>query len=132
MSLHLRAVSLEQLQSRDPAAESRVAQAISEAFAPGGPGILLVNRLSEQFAIDRASLFAAGRALSSLPEHLLQELEHKELDYSVGWSRGHESFKGVIDIKKGSFYANPIYDDPAEGDPALAGKYPYVFQFCQL
>lgn len=121
-------VSLDQLQSRDPAVESRVAQAISHAFGPSGPGILLVNGLSEQFALDRANLFAAGRALSLLPEHLLQEMENKQLDYSVGWSRGHESFKGVLDTKKGSFYANPIYDDPAEGDPVLTAKYPYVFQ----
>ena len=33
-----------------------------------------------------------------------------------------EKFKGKPDMAKGSFYANPLWDDPAEGDEAVRAK----------
>lgn len=38
-------------------------------------------------------------------------MEKPEWHFSVGWSYGKEKFQGVPDLLKGSFYANPIYDD---------------------
>jgi len=38
----------------------------------------------------------------------LKKLEKEEINYGLGWSRGKERFRGVIDTGKGSFYANPI------------------------
>lgn len=123
MSLEVVKVTLEALQYDCSKNESRMSKAISTAFGPDGLGILLVDGLSEQFKLDREDLLAAARALSSLSEEKLRELELPDVDYSTGWSRGRETFKGVLDKSKGSFYANPLYDDPACGDANLSTRY---------
>lgn len=124
MPLPVQKLSVAQLQSRAPDDEAAVASVIAHAFGPHGPGIILVDGLYPQYQHDRASLLAASAALATLPEHRLQPLELPHLTFSTGWSRGRESFKGVVDVNKASFYANPVYDDPAFADLALKNKYP--------
>jgi isopenicillin N synthase-like dioxygenase len=38
-------------------------------------------------------------------------MEKPEWHYGVGWSYGKEKFNGVPDLLKGSFYANPLFDE---------------------
>jgi len=49
--------------------------------------------------------------------------ENKQSYYNFGWSHGKEKLQGKPDVSKGSFYANPQYDEP-ETDPDLIKKYP--------
>jgi len=98
---------------------------IKSAFGPGGPGILCVRGVPG-FSGLRADLLPLSRQLALLPEHILQKYEREDAFYCVGWSRGREQFKGKPDVAKGSFYVNPIYDDPASGDPSVPEKYPFV------
>jgi hypothetical protein len=47
-------------------------------------------------------------------------LEHGPSHFSVGWSHGKEALsEGKADVHKGSFYANPTTDAPAEEDPTV-------------
>lgn len=119
-------VTAQQLRSRDSASAAVVGSAISQAYGRGGPGVLLVGKLRTGFVEERARLLEAGRVLGNLSGEELMKLEFPDVDYSVGWSRGRERFKGVVDSKKGSFYANPIFDTPSFGDESLLAKYPYV------
>lgn len=43
--------------------------------------------------------------------------------YSVGWSHGKEKFFGKPDYGKGSFYANPLYDEVVN-DEAMIKQFP--------
>lgn len=122
--LKVRCVSCEELRSEDKGVRSRVRGALAEAFGAGGPGIILVRGLPQSFPVHRQLVLEAGSALPTLPPRQLEELEFPELRYSVGWSHGRETFNGVPDRSKASFYANPFYDDPSLGDHELVKKYP--------
>lgn len=117
-------LQLQTLQSTDEDVMNTVSSIIAEAFGPNGPGLILVNGLRESFANERLELFTAARKLALLSNDRLKTIEFPHVHYSVGWSRGREAFKNGVDKNKGSFYANPIFDDPAEGDLDLVAKYP--------
>jgi len=98
---------------------------IARAFGPDGLGVCAVRGVPG-FNEARRALLPLARKLGKLPSELLSSYERPEAHYCVGWSRGQEHFKGKPDISKGSFYANPIFDDPAEGDKAVQAKFPYT------
>lgn len=123
MAPTLPTLSLAQLQSQDPQTYPQIFSAISRAFGPQGPGILLINGLSDEFVSNRASLFSSARTLANLPPHQLSHLQSASHHFN-GWSRARETFRGKVDACKGSFYANPMYDHPAGGTPHLVQKYP--------
>jgi hypothetical protein len=63
--------------------------------------------------------------LAALPGAVLASLEDPSSRYSFGWSCGKEVLEGgQPDKMKGSFYANPLLDDPAAGDEGLLRRYP--------
>lgn len=65
---------------------------------------------------------------ANLPDSAKEKTVHAESMYSFGWSHGKEMMKaGVPDYSKGSYYANPQYDDPFNSDPELLKRYP---SFC--
>ena len=66
-----------------------------------------------------------SRTLALAPPALLAKYERPELSYANGWSRGRESFKGVPDVTKGSWYSHAPEDDPAQCDPSAA-RYPII------
>lgn len=43
--------------------------------------------------------------------------------YSFGWSHGKEKLQGKMDTAKGSYYNNPMYNQPVK-DETLMKKYP--------
>ena len=59
----------------------------------------------------RATLLPLASKLATLPPAVLSSLEVPDAKWSVGWSHGKERFEGVVDTAKGSFYANPAYDE---------------------
>lgn len=63
----------------------------------------------------RSKLLPMAAQLAHLKEHQQVQIERPDVDYSVGWSRGRETLRGQdTDWNKGSFYANPLCDDPSK------------------
>ena len=76
---------------------------IHEAYGKDGLGLLVVENVP---ALDekRKKLFQRIHQLAHLPEKSLAKLDTKK-NYSVGWSKGTESYEDSADVNKGSFYA---------------------------
>lgn len=123
-ALQVESISLHDLSTTEESNIFQVRQSILRAFGPEGPGILLIHDVPSEFHINRERLLDAGFKLPSLSEEQLSQLEFSNIKYSTGWSHGREMFKGIPDTCKGSFYANPLYDDPSLGDSQLIQKYP--------
>ena len=51
----------------------------------------------------------------------MKNFEFPQYYYALGWSHGKEKFLDQKDFSKGSFYANPQYDDIHEGKPVADG-----------
>jgi len=84
---------------------------IAEAYGPDGYGLLLVENIP-QYTEVRSRLLHLNYELANLPPQKIERLVRKEDNYEVGFSRGVEKFKGKPDFSKGSYYANPQYDEP--------------------
>lgn len=100
------------------------AEDIERAYGVEGLGICVVRGIPGLSEARRNLLENAWR-LTRLPEKTLEKYERKKAAYCFGWSRGREKFQGKPDLAKGSFYANPIYDDPADGDDVVREKYAF-------
>eukprot|EP00440_Ansanella_granifera_P026403 gb/GFBE01028681.1/.p1 GENE.gb/GFBE01028681.1/~~gb/GFBE01028681.1/.p1 ORF type:complete len:392 (+),score=88.81 gb/GFBE01028681.1/:1-1176(+) len=98
---------------------------VAQAFGAGGLGICAVRGVPG-LQDARAKLLPLAYQLAQLPPATLERYERPEAHFCFGWSRGREKFKGKPDLAKGSFYANPLFDDPADGDEAVRAKYPYA------
>lgn len=112
--------------SRTEQARRSVQACLARAFGPGGPGILCIGNLPPWYMSERSSLLKAARAFASLPAERRALYELPSLDYSVGWSCGRERFRGKIDEMKGSYYANPVFDDPAQGHSENAVQFKHL------
>lgn len=108
------------MQARGEYACARVRAALSVAFGPDGPGILVVGGLPDWYPVARAALLESARSFAALPPDLRAVYECADVDYAVGWSCGREQFRGKVDTMKGSFYGNPCFDDPSNGDSSRA------------
>ena len=99
-----------------------LSKSIERAFGVDGPGLLTVKNIPGLVEA-RNSLLPLARRFSLLDEPVKLRYENKESFYSFGWSHGKEKLEGKPDISKGSYYANPQYDEP-ESDPEIIKKYP--------
>jgi hypothetical protein len=70
----------------------------------------------------RSRLLRQGFLLGRLAPEELAAYEHPASAYSFGWSHGKERLEGKLDLSKGSFYANPLFDSPSS-DPDLIRRY---------
>jgi len=96
---------------------------IEEAFGYSGLGLLIVSGIPN-FKQVRDRCLPLGTKLARLPQDALAKIEHKSSNFSVGWSHGKERLKkGALDTYKGSFYANPQYDNPTD-DQSLIERFP--------
>ena len=113
-----------------------------QAFNPGALGILLVTDVPDLPTL-RAALLPCAHALAArLSPAARARLEDPASSYQMGWSHGREALVGGRpDTAKGSFYANPLVDDPGraggeeeEGDgggaAAVAAAYPGLARPC--
>ena len=98
---------------------------IKTAFGADGLGIIVVSGVPN-FVELRGKLLPLARKFAELPEDVKLKYEHPESHYNFGWSHGKETLAGKPDLAKGSFYANPLYDQPFD-DPELIKKFP---SFC--
>eukprot|EP00741_Cyanophora_paradoxa_P016015 tig00000042_g15461.t1 len=101
-----------------------ITEQIRLAYGEGGLGILLVRGIPG-FSEKRSRLLPLARDLARLPQGDLDALERPEFKYSIGWSHGKERLEGGrLDTAKGSFYANPISDEPAhDADAATVARH---------
>eukprot|EP01137_Pigoraptor_chileana_P033960 Opistho-2@25789 len=97
---------------------------VDEAFgsAPDCLGIILVSNVPN-FVERRKTLLPLAAQYAALPEDIKAKTTHEESKYSFGWSHGKEKFNGIPDIAKGSYYANPQYDNPTS-DKKLIASFP--------
>ena len=100
-----------------------ISKEISNAFGENGLGAILVVDIPK-FKEKKMKLLKLSKTFGELPEEIQKQYESPETFYSFGWSKGKEKMKGgKLDIAKGSYYANPIYDEPTK-DKELIKKYP--------
>ncbi len=60
----------------------------------------------------------------ALPAEARARCEDPESSYNFGWSHGKEALAGGRpDVHKGSYYANPLYNE-VTADPELMRRYP--------
>ena len=61
--------------------------------------------------------------MAQLSEERKRAMETPQWHYSVGWSHGKEKFEGGLpDLLKGSFYANPVFDEWESIGDKITGK----------
>jgi len=87
-----------------------LSQKIKEAFGPEGYGICIVTDVPQYVEL-RRNLLPLAQKLAKLPADTLKNYEFPDYFYTVGWSHGREKFLNQRDFSKGSFYANPQYDN---------------------
>lgn len=96
---------------------------IAEAFGPEGLGALTVSGV-EGYIQARRELLGLTPQLANLPGSVLSQYEDAEGMYTTGWSHGKEALSGSKkDLLKGSFYANPLLDEPSD-DASQAQQFP--------
>ncbi len=78
-------------------------------------GIIAVRNIPNYNALRRRLLRLSHHLATCTPKSVLEELTIESSKYQVGWSHGKERVEGnKFDTSKGSFYANPLLDDPLE------------------
>eukprot|EP00128_Syssomonas_multiformis_P017561 Colp12_sorted_trinity150504_noHs@30867 len=102
-----------------------LSQSIEAAYGYNGLGLLVVRNVPG-YQERRQRLLPLAYKFGNFPEEIKNKYVHQESAYSFGWSHGKEKLNGKPDSAKGSFYANPQYDNPTN-DPELVKKYP---SFC--
>jgi len=110
------------LKYADLVAGNNLTAEVEQAFGYNGLGILAVSGVAE-FAEQRARLLPLGRRFANLSDEVKGLYEHPSSFYSFGWSHGKEKLQGRPDLAKGSFYNNPLYNDPFESDPDILREY---------
>ena len=84
---------------------------VEEAYGPNGLGVLAVANAPGYLEL-RNNLLPMGYQFGQLPEEIKARYVHNESNYSFGWSHGKERLAGgKPDIAKGSYYANPQYNE---------------------
>lgn len=74
-------------------------------------GLLLVKNIPD-FEKHRSKLLSSSKKFSKLPEKAKQSCQNAAAPGMLGWSHGIERMNGQLDYSKGSYYANPIFDNP--------------------
>lgn len=100
-----------------------VTEEIEKAFGVDGLGILAVAGVPDLEA-KRAALLPLSWKIANLPDEVKETYALPECFYSFGWSHGKERLQGKPDLSKGSWYNNPVHNEPFGDNPELVKKYP--------
>ncbi|KAG9104590.1 hypothetical protein FRC06_001056 [Ceratobasidium sp. 370] len=109
-------------------APESLAPAIERAFgsSPSCLGILIVTDLPPEYPAKRERLLHLAAAFAALPDDVREKYSDESSRYSFGWSWGKEIMNGKPDTLKGSYYANPMHDDP-DVDAAERAAHPEYY-----
>jgi isopenicillin N synthase-like dioxygenase len=88
-----------------------ISDLVKAGFGRDGLGVIAVRDIPGWKTLIETTIPLA-HGLISLPENVLQSLEHQESLFNSGWSFGKEKLGDKPDMKKASFYFNPLSDDP--------------------
>lgn len=82
-------------------------------------GFMVVSDVPQLLGM-RERLLSLAQCFAALPEEVRKQYEDSGSLYSCGWSHGREVFNGQPDMNKGSYYGNPLRDEPVgfEGQQA--------------
>jgi isopenicillin N synthase-like dioxygenase len=95
---------------------------IEKAFGKNSLGLILIKNIPELQHL-RKQFLQTGRKFVKLQNKSDYEVE--KAIYAVGWSHGKEKMKdNKPDFAKGSYYANPLEDNPAKNNKDLIDKFP--------
>ncbi|KAJ7042654.1 Clavaminate synthase-like protein [Mycena alexandri] len=91
-----------------------LAKSIEKAFGSNQDclGIIIVRDLPPAYAAYRERLLKLAYAFATLDEPVRERYADPHSRYSFGWSHGKEIMNGKPDVLKGSYYANPVVEDP--------------------
>ncbi|KAL4069426.1 Clavaminate synthase-like protein [Scleroderma citrinum] len=91
-----------------------IVNSVEQAFGshPQALGIILVEDLPDVYKSYRETLLKSGYKYAHLPDDVKERYTDAESSFSFGWSHGKEIMNGKPDTLKGSYYANPIVDEP--------------------
>eukprot|EP00892_Ulva_mutabilis_P009428 jgi/Ulvmu1/6858/UM031_0063.1 len=98
----------------DVAATERIREALTQAFVlDDALGVIAVDSVPG-LSHSRSTLLPMAAQLAQLDTTQQEAIERPDTRYNVGWSRGRERLNGgEPDWNKGSFYANPLCDEPS-------------------
>ncbi|TFK93554.1 Clavaminate synthase-like protein [Polyporus arcularius HHB13444] len=87
---------------------------IEKAFGshPDSLGIVIVRDLPPTYAPARERLLKLAYRFANLDPSVRERYADPKSRYSFGWSHGKEIMNGKPDTMKGSYYANPVLDEP--------------------
>ncbi|PFH54757.1 hypothetical protein AMATHDRAFT_185582 [Amanita thiersii Skay4041] len=87
---------------------------IEQAFGshPQSLGIVIVRDLPPVYATHRERLLKLAYKFAQLSPDVREKYTDPYSRYSFGWSHGKEIMNGKPDTLKGSYYANPVVDNP--------------------
>lgn len=96
-----------------------------QAFGSGSLGIVAIRGVPN-FLDARSKFLPMAHMLAHLPKEYLEErLADPKTLYNAGWSHGKEKLGDKPDFAKGSFYFNPLSDEP--GTAELREKFPLSY-----
>ena len=97
---------------------------LQEAYGSGGSSLgVLAIRNVPGFVAAKQKFLPMAHTLAHLPtDYLEQHLTDKASMYNAGWSHGKEKLGDEPDWAKGSYYFNPLTDEP--GSPQDRIQYP--------
>jgi len=113
------------LKYEDLVAGKDLGNEIYKAFGPDGLGAIAISGVPRYVEL-RQRLLPLGHTLAHAPESVRKSLEHEPSLWNVGWSHGKEKLGDKPDLAKGSFYANPLFDDPAPDEETYKAN-PYAY-----
>ncbi|KAG7450168.1 Clavaminate synthase-like protein [Guyanagaster necrorhizus] len=95
-------------------APESLGDSIERAFGSGPEclGIIIVRDLPPSYAAYRQRLLTLAYKFAKLDENVREQYTDASSNYSFGWSHGKEIMNGKPDVLKGSYYANPLIDNP--------------------
>lgn len=78
-------------------------------------GIIAIVDVPNFADLRKKLLFLSHRLATRTPQVVLDKMTNEKSHYQVGWSHGKEKLEGgKLDTLKGSFYANPLTDNPLD------------------
>jgi len=105
-----------------------LAPSIEQAFGsnPSCLGIIVVRDLPSAYGAARERLLKLAYHFANLDPRTRERFADPKSRYSFGWSHGKEIMNGKPDTLKGSYYANPIVDEPSVSE-AQREAYPEYY-----
>ncbi|KAI0670203.1 Clavaminate synthase-like protein [Trametes maxima] len=105
-----------------------LASSVEKAFGshPDSLGIIIVRDLPPTYAPARERLLRLAYRFANLDTQTREGYADPKSRYSFGWSHGKEIMNGKPDTMKGSYYANPVLDEPSVSS-ALREAYPEYY-----